>query len=177
VSDATQIPSTGQQGPPGRHIGPAPAGRRRWWLVGAAGAAAVVASVAAVLLVSDRGDGRSAPTTAYSPTSALDLAERSGCADPVKGVPSGELFVQQVAVCRDAAWTVEAADVENTQHVSFYTFGNNDGRDGWVRAAQTFGDVGLVQGDRWVVEIPDSLPDLDAVAGRIVQRLGGTRVS
>jgi hypothetical protein len=177
VSDATQIPSTGQQGPPGWRVDPAPAGRRRWWLLGAVGAAVVAASVVAVVLVSGRDEGRGAPTTAYSPTSALDLAERSGCADAVKGASGSDLFVQQVAVCRDAAWTVEAADVENTLHVSFYVFGNNDGRDGWLRAAQTFGDVGVIQGDRWVVEIPDGLPDLDAVASRIVQRLGGTRVS
>ena len=56
-------------------------------------------------------------------------------------------------------------------------FGNNEGRDAWLKAAATFGDVGVIKADRLVVEIPDEMPDLDATASRLVEATGGERVS
>jgi hypothetical protein len=102
--------------------------------------------------------------------SAAELAERAGCTRAVD-TPDRPLFMQQAVDCLDPAWTTGA------DHVAFYVFGNNEGRDAWLHLAQTFGDVGVIKGDRWAVEIPDNLPGLDPVATTIRAKLDGERVS
>jgi hypothetical protein len=101
---------------------------------------------------------------------AVVLAAQAGCMDPA-AIPEKPLLVQEAIDCRDAGWTV------GDSHVSFMAFGSNDGRDAWLQVAAGFGDVGVIKGDRWVVEIPDGLPHLDAVAKLLAERLDGQRVS
>lgn len=111
------------------------------------------------------------------PVAAKALAEKAGCARPTD-MADRPLFIAEGTECLDSAWTVKSKypDSFPDNHVSFYVFGNNDGRDAWLHTAQTLGDRGVVRGDRWAVEIPDDLPHLDAVASLITERLSGERV-
>lgn len=142
----------------------APSRRRRWPIVAVVAALLVAAGVTAVLLT--RGGGSSVSAANLT---AAQLAEKAGCNATGPGDGDKPLFIQDIAVCTDPTWSTDA------DHVAFYVFGNNDGRDGWLRLAQTFGDVGVIKGDRWAVEVPDELPNLPAVVAAIQAKIGGDR--
>lgn len=100
----------------------------------------------------------------------LALAQRAGCAHPVR-LAQPPPFVQEAVECHDKG---QAAD---GFYVAYYAFGSNDGRDAWLKVAAGFGDVGVIRGDRFAVEIPDGLPGLDAKAAQLAAAVGGQRVS
>lgn len=161
--------------PPGYTPPPEPP-RRSWFarhkiLTGLIAVAALAAAVGTIVLVTQGGGGGGKPAvSAPKNLTAVDLAKRGGCA---LSTPPDEkaLFVQDEADCLDQDLSTDA------NNTSFMVFGNNQGRDSWLQVAQTFGDVGVIKGDRWVVEIPDDLPNLEAAADEIQAKLGGSRVS
>jgi hypothetical protein len=150
---------------------------RRVWVVAALVAAATGCTQARA--TSPTATSPTLPPPAYSsePVAAKALAEKAGCARPTD-MADRPLYIYEGAECLDPAWTVRSKSTDfPDDHVSFYIFGNNTGRDGWLHMAQTLGDHGVIRGDRWAVEIPDGLPHLDAVAKQLADRLGGQRVS
>jgi hypothetical protein len=100
----------------------------------------------------------------------LALAQRAGCVHPVR-LSEPPPFVQEAVDCHDQNATAGGF------HVSYYAFGSNTGRDAWLKVAADFGDVGVIRGDRFAIEIPDSLPGLDAAAAKLAKATGGERVT
>jgi hypothetical protein len=133
----------------------------------------VVACLAAAAAGCSSGkDGTGSSPASGANLTAVQLAQRAGCsATGPTGDEETTLFIQDQTACADPAWATDA------DKVAFYVFGNNEGRDAWLKLSATFGDKGVLKGDRWAVEIPDSLPNLDGVAGQINDKLGGERVS
>lgn len=124
------------------------------------------------------------PTIAAASTPFLDpdaraeqLADQAGCRRSTD-MPDRPLFIAAAKDCLDRAWTIPSQfpDSFPDEAVAFYVFNNNEGRDAWLHTAATFGDRGVIKGDRWAVEIPDKLPHLDQVAQTIAGRLHGQRV-
>jgi hypothetical protein len=134
-------------------------------------------AVLAALALSACGGGDSAGSTANSSADPLhpaaSAAKRAGCPNPVKQTNT-PLLTQDAVDCRDPDPKWKASD---GSYVSFYTFGNNQGRDAWLQTAATSGHTRLIKADKLVVEIPDDLANLDAVASQLAQAVGGERVS
>jgi hypothetical protein len=105
------------------------------------------------------------------------LAAKARCTRPVV-LPEPPLLVAQAVDCHGSGWTVKSKYPDDfpDDSVSFMTFNNNEGRDAWLQVAATLGDHGVIKGDRFVVEIPDQLPDLEPLALRLAEWLSGERV-
>jgi hypothetical protein len=98
-------------------------------------------AITPALLIALAGCGGGSGSGSLEPSTPTTVGEAAGCT--VKPYQSGEMFVKEAGKCQI-----------DGQEVTIYTFGDAEGRDGWLDVATTFGGVFLVGEGNWIITGP-----------------------